>query len=436
MRTGLLYAMPCFQCKVTDQRGERAAAIRAARAGEFECQKRQIGDRSMPPLLRVRLLGDFNITCDGIVIEGINTPRLQSLVAYLVLHRDAPQLRQHLAFVFWPDASEAQARNNLRQLIHVLRHTLPSESDYLAIDNRTLQWRRDAPLQLDVDEFERALAGLDSAKHQGDASAIQAAGEQMLDLYQADLLPGCYDDWIAPERERLRERFIQALGRLMDFHEAQRDLAAAVRYARRITRSDPLNEDAYRSLMRLLAMAGDRAGEIQAFQACASTLRRELGIGPSQATEDLHQRLLRGEALPAKTYPPAAPQNSVRPQPLAARTSLIGREREWEALRAAWQAASTHSPGFVLITGEAGIGKSRLAEEVVNWARVHEVTTATTRSYAVEGQLSFAPVIEWLRTPALRPHVYGLEKVWLTEVARILPELLTEIPDLPHYEPL
>ena len=74
---------------------------------------------ALPPVLRIRLLGDFTLTSDDGPIEGITTPRLQSLIGYLVLHRDAPQLRQHLAFVFWPDSSEMQARNNLRQLIHV-----------------------------------------------------------------------------------------------------------------------------------------------------------------------------------------------------------------------------------------------------------------------------------------------------------------------------
>lgn len=390
----------------------------------------------MPPSLEMRLLGDFSLTCDGMLVEGINTSRLQSLIAYLVLHRDAPQLRQHLAFVFWPDSSETQARNNLRQLIHVLRHTLPSESDFLAIDTRTLQWRRDAPLRLDADEFTRALTIIEQAEQQSDSSALLAAGERMLEMYQTDLLPGCYDEWITPERERLRERFVQALGRLVVFHEAQRNFAVAIPYARRMIRAAPLHEEAYRSLMRLLALTGDRAGELQVFQACATALQRELGIGPSQATKDLHERLQHLEALPVADNPPVAALSSAHHQPMAGPPSLVGRAREWETLRQAWQAASTSSPSFVLITGEAGIGKSRLAEEMAHWASQQGATVATTRSYAVEGRLSFAPVIEWLRSAALRPHLGHLETVWLTEVTRILPELLTEYPGLPHYEPM
>jgi DNA-binding SARP family transcriptional activator/predicted ATPase len=379
----------------------------------------------LPPVLQIRLLGDFNLTCDGKPVEGINTPRLQSLIAYLVLHRDAPQFRQHLAFGFWPDSSETQARNNLRQLIHLLRRALPSESAFITSDNRTLQWRSDVSLRLDVDELEDAFTEVARANRQWDSNALHRVGQRITDLYRADLLPGCYDEWVAPERERLRVRFLHALDRLIHLHEAQSDYAAAIHYARRAIHCDILNEEAYRTLMRLLALSGDRAGALQVFQMCASALRRELGIEPGEETQALYQRLLRPVA-----------HIDQREDSLPAAPTLVGRQREWETLRQAWQAANTQGPGFALISGEAGIGKSRLAEELAHWVNPLGATAATTRSYAVEGRLSLAPVIDWLRSAALRPHVARLETVWLTEVARILPELLTEYPGLPHYEPM
>ncbi|HET9110684.1 MAG TPA: AAA family ATPase, partial [Ktedonobacterales bacterium] len=388
-------------------------------------------------VVHLQLLGDFRLTCDDTPVEGISTPRLQSLVAYLALHRDAPQLRQRLAFLFWPDSSEAQARNNLRQFVHALRHTAPDISGILQIDTHTLQWRRDVDLRLDVEEFERALGVVEDQTLAQDAGAVHAAGERMLALYQADLLPGCYDEWITPERERLRERFTQALGWLIAFYEARRDFAMAIRCARQHIRCDPLNEEGYRCLMRLHALTDDRVGELRAFQACATALRQALGMEPSQATEELHQRLLHLESTPTASGDHLTAEAAhMRHQPLALPPSLVGRQREWEMLHQAWEAACADAPGFALITGEAGMGKSRLAEEMAQWARERGATTATARSYAAEGQLSFAPVIEWLRSPGLRPHVRKLETVWLTELARLLPELLVENPDLPHYEPL
>ncbi|HEU5345585.1 MAG TPA: AAA family ATPase [Ktedonobacterales bacterium] len=390
------------------------------------------------PTIAIRLLGDFSLACDGRLIDEVNTPRLQSLIAYLALHRDAPQLRQQLAFLFWPDSSEGQARNNLRQLLHALRRALPSLDDLLVIDNRTLQWRHDVVLHLDVDDFERACASVEQANQRENSNGAQlyAAEEQVIERYQADLLPGCYDDWIIPARERLRERLAQTLNLLINFHETQHDFTAAIHCARRLLLATPLNEDTYRTLMRLLALSGNRTAALQVYQTCAATLKRELQIAPSQATEDLYRRLLRQDAEPAfRSDTPRAPDALAR-QPPVRTPALVGRRREWATLSRAWQDACAVGPGFALITGEAGIGKSRLASELAHWAAQAGATIALARSYAVEGRLSFAPVIEWLRSDALRPHVRRLEPMWLTEVARVLPELLTELADAPHYGPL
>src|SRR5205823_5685547 len=96
------------------------------------------------------------------LVAGINTPRLHSLLAYLVLHRDAPQLRQHLAFLFWPDTSEAQARTNLRQILHQLRHTLPNADHYLSADASTVCWRP-AALAAERPDRRGSLSGPDAA---------------------------------------------------------------------------------------------------------------------------------------------------------------------------------------------------------------------------------------------------------------------------------
>ena len=90
----------------------------------------------------------------------------------------------------------------------------------------------------------------------------------------------------------------------------------------------------------------------------------------------------------------------------------------------------------MLVSGEAGIGKSRLAEEFLLWASQQGAITAKARSYAAEGQLSLAPVTEWLRSERLRASLRQLDVVWLTEVARLLPELKEDRPDVPHDEPV
>src|SRR5690348_3046156 len=398
-----------------------------------------------PRTLHIRLLGSFSLTYGEAMVAGINTPRLQSLLAYLVLHRDTPQLRQHLAFQFWPDAPEGQARNNLRQALHTLRLALPDPDIFLASDASTLRWRPDAPCSFDVAELERALTEAEAADEVAEArgvaradahGALRAALERAASLFQADLLPSCYDEWIAPERERLRQRCLRALDRLVALVEEAGDHAAAIVYVRRMIRHDALNEEAYRRLMRLLALTGDRAGALRAYHACATALQRELGIAPSAETRQAYERLIRTAGAAGAAGAPASPTESRGMRSLSISPSLVGRQREREHLLDAWQRACAHGPGFALVTGEAGIGKSRLAEELLVWANQQGATTAKARCYAAEGRLSLAPVTDWLRGEGLRAHVSRLDSLWLTEVSRVLPELLAERPDLPRHEPI
>jgi len=377
--------------------------------------------------LQVRLLGQLRLAVDGRPVDGPKTARLQSLLAYLLLHADAPQSRAHLSFTFWPDASEPNARNNLRQLLHQLRQALPDPDRYLRTDANSVQWAPDSSFSLDVALFERAVAEAEGAGRAGDAARRRACLERAVDLCQGPLLPSCYDDWIGPARERLARRCEDAVAALVGLLEEQREYASAIAHVRHWLQHDPLDEGAYRWLMRLLALAGDRVAALQAYRQCADALRRELAAEPSAETVRTHERI-RG-AEPGPPAPPGGREGT----PAA---SLVGRQAEWARLREAWQRAMDGRAGFALLTGDAGIGKSRLAEELLTWAQRQGVATAKTRSYAAEGRLSLAPVSEWLRSDALSPHLARLEDVWRVEVARILPELLAARPDLPRPAPM
>ena len=380
------------------------------------------------PTLHLRLLGDFSLLYNDQQVTNLNTTRLRSLLTYLVLHRDVPQPRQHLAFLFWPDATEAQARNNLRQLLHQLRQAFPDVEHFLSADAHMLHWHPVTPCYLDVAAFEQTLTLADAAARQHDQHALQDALEQADSLYRGELLPGCYDEWILPERDRLRQRHLQVLEHLLRLFEEQGDPVTAIRYAQRLIALDPLSEDLYRRLMRLFALNNDRASALHVYHTCVTTLQRELGVNPDPATREAYERLMHQE--------PPTIQAIVHQPLLAAPSTLIGRKLEWEALQDAWHHATTAEPHFVLVTGEAGIGKSRLTEEFLLWASQQGAVTAKARSYAAEGQLSLAPVTDWLRSDGLRAPLRQLDAVWLTEVARILPELLAERPNLPHYEPV
>ena len=182
------------------------------------------------------------------------------------------------------------------------------------------------------------------------------------------------------------------------------------------------------ALCDLFELNNDRASALHVYHTCVTTLQRELGVDPDPATREAYERLMRHEM-------PVVSAN-VQPTLVAAAPTLIGRKPEWEALQVAWNRTTEGVPHFALVTGEAGIGKSRLTEDFLVWASQQGIVSAKTRSYAAEGQLSLAPVTAWLRSEGLRPHLGQLDPVWLTEVARLLPELFAERPDLPRYEPV
>jgi DNA-binding SARP family transcriptional activator len=235
--------------------------------------------------LNVYLLGGFRLLYDGIPVTTVNTSRLQSLLAYLILHRHAPQSRHFLAFLLWPNSTEAQAHTNLRTLVYRLRHALPVPDPFLHANTQTLQWLSNAPFTLDVADFENAISLANSS----------AALKKAVDLYRGDLLPGCYDDWILPEREYLRQTFGEALERLLLLLEGEQDYPTAIHYAHRLLWHDPLHETTYRHLMLLHTLNGDRADALRVYQTCVTVLQRELAVEPSQITCDLYERLCIGK---------------------------------------------------------------------------------------------------------------------------------------------
>ena len=371
--------------------------------------------------LAVALLGDVRLTYDGRTLASImGQQRELELLAWLILHRDAPQSRRHLAFSLWPDSTDAQALTNLRKTLLLLRRHLPDADLYLDVQRSLLQWRPRAPVTVDVGRFDDLLA---QAQNATDASVESDLLAEALALYRGDLLPAVYSEWIFPIRERLRQAYMDALLRIVTLLEDTRAYAAAATYAQRAVDHDPLHEAGYLRLMRLHALRGDRARALHVYHTCATVLVREMGVEPNAELQDAYMRLL---ALDDDGGDSAAQ----RPAPARAAVDLVGRRQEWQALLACWRGLEQTPVHVVTVAGEAGLGKTRLAEELLNWAERQGNLTARARAYAAAGALAFAPVSDWLRTPRIQAGVQELSPVWLTEVARLLPELLEQHADL------
>jgi DNA-binding SARP family transcriptional activator len=358
--------------------------------------------------LRVQLLGGLSLLFNGAPLTTFNTPRLQALLAFLILNPDKPQFRYQIAYTFWPESSEAQARTNLRKLIHLLRQALPESDQFIAIETQTLQWRENASYTLDVHEFERLLAP--AAKTLPSRESLDLA----VRLYEGDLLPSCYDDWITTERERLRRAYLAALESLAEIAESSRDYKAALEFTRRLLESEPLHTRGNQQLIRLYSLENNRPAALEAYQSYARLLKRELDIRPDQETRALAEHL---KHQVDTDHGPSAQD---------APTILVGRHAEWRRLLNVWQNAATGSPQAVFVTGEAGIGKTRLVEELVQWASRQGIRTAVAHCYPAEGSLPYAPAVDWIKANPLPP----LEDVWLVELSRLIPELLQAHPKL------
>jgi DNA-binding SARP family transcriptional activator/predicted ATPase len=380
--------------------------------------------------MRVQLLGSLRFTCGQHLLTSITTNRLQSLLAFLLLNGQSPQSREHVAAILWPESSDAQARTNLRQLIHHLRRAIPAECSLLAIDNHTVQWRPEAACSIDVFEFETAVRRAAEAGGNGDARAARDALEEAVRLYEDDLLPGVYDDWLNPRREQLRRQHVDVLSRLAALLEMTGDPVAGIRHATRLVAVDPLREPSYQLLMRLHARNNDRSSALRVYHQCMRTLKRELGISPAPATQTLFNEVLQSKHPPdavAEAHPYAAAK------PLA----FIGRTTEWEGLRECWRRVTEGEPHFALIKGEPGVGKSRLADELFRFCSEYpHAAVARARCYFAQGRVAYGPVTEWLRAGQMQVARAQLPGSQLAELTRVLPEILIERPHIAPPPPL
>ncbi len=296
------------------------------------------------------LLGGFQLYERDQPVTSLASVNLQTLLAYLLLHRDTPHSRQTLAFLLYPDSSEAQAQSNFRTLLGRLRRAWHNAERYVQIDNRTVQWRSDAPLAFDVQEFENALT-------RAQFGNAQAELERAVELYRGDLLPQCYADWILPLRERLRQKFLNALAQLIQLLQAQEKYSAALVYAQQLLHLEPLQETTYQLLMRLYAAQGDPSSVLRIFRQCELALRQELGAEPGRETRALYETLR--DTAPVKRAPLPTPHSFHNlPTPL---TRFIGRTREISQIRQMLNATR-----LLTLTGAGGSGKTRLALEIAH----------------------------------------------------------------------
>lgn len=313
-------------------------------------------------MLRIHLLGELSLEHDGVVLTPPTGRPACTLLGWLALH-PGPHPRAALAARLWPDVLDSSARASLRSAAWALRGALGPAAPLLEGARDRIGLRADA-LWVDAN----AVAEL--ARGGRPAQAVELAE-------RGELLPGLDDDWVVAARDEHRDQVGAAFAALAD---AAADPALAVDWARRLAAHDPLGEDAHRRLLRALAAAGDPTAALEAHRRFADRLRRELAVAPSAATRELAEQLRAGGA--ARDDAPVAAR---------APSTLTGRDLELAHLRAAWWHARSGQGRLVLLEGEPGIGKTRLAREVLEEAEAAGARIAV----AAPPEVGDAPLALW-----------------------------------------
>ncbi len=323
-------------------------------------------------------------------------PQPAALCAFLVLHRQRRVTREEVQAAFWPDASPARAQERLRRTLYLLRRAIAPHTDLIVAEGAELAITPDAGLWVDYEAFEQALL---EAYRQDPPQ--RGALERAVTLYTDDLLKETYADWALLEREHARQRFLTALRHLLTLCQRSEDWHAVTRHAHMLLALDPFQEVAHRALMRAYAATGDRSAALRQYRQCVDILRRELDTTPLPETTQLYEAIRQGQGVvahePISVQPaPAAPELQFVP--------LVGREQELAAIAAEWQICKRGHSRLVLVTGAAGMGKTRLVEEAVRRVADAPVHILTGHCYAMEAGTPYQLVAELMRGT--------LERVW------------------------
>jgi len=392
--------------------------------------------------LRLNLLGPPEVHL-GEKPLTFPTRKTLALLIYLALEENE-QPRERLAALLWPEANPERSHGSLRNTLGHLKSALRQASGraqtaYLSVTHTALALNRDADIHLDLQTVGRAYA-LARAERASRASLDSAASLPVLQeaaaSYRGDFLAGFslgdapgFDDWTAAQREVWRRRLGLILDQLSEIQFARGELAGTAETASLWIALDALNEVAYRRKMRAHFAAGQRGQALETYDACRAVLEAELKVAPEPDTQALAERI-----RTQHPHPLSAPEPYRLDNPVAfLEKQFAGRLAEHQTLRECYGRAAAGQPQVALLRGEAGIGKTRLAQEFLTWAVAQGAETLQGRAFESSGQMSYQPLIEAGRPLLKRKDLPSdwLEATWLGPLSQLWPELRARYPELP-----
>ncbi len=365
--------------------------------------------------LTLSTLGDLEIRA-GETLLPLRLRKNQALLVYLAVNPGAHS-REHLSGLLWGEEPEKRARHNLRQAVWQLRRSLPE--GLVAAERLSLALRADL-CQVDALRLEEAVARAKSAPSSLEA---QPEWETAAALYRGEFLAGfrlpdapVFEEWTARYRAHLHEMAIFALRSLARYHEQRGEYEVSLRYLRRQLRLEPWWEEGHRAVMRLLALTGQRSAALAQYRACRRLLQEHLGLEPLEETRALYAKLV-SERPPRPRQEAAA---RARRAPIC--LPFSGREEEHARLADWWEAAQAGEGGLTLLAGDAGVGKTRLMEEISRYVEARGGLVLRGRCYEFGNAVPYQPLADALRAHLEVPRA-RLSDIWRAELSPLLPEL-------------
>jgi DNA-binding SARP family transcriptional activator len=359
-----------------------------------------------PPAIQLFLLGRFEVMRGERILRADAWTRRKAAALLQRLALECRLLKDQAIEFLWPEADPIAGANNLYRTLHALRQTLdtalgPSTAEATFSFQDGVLVLADA-VWVDVAAFERL-----SAMHGSGVPALNAPTaldqptidqlRSALELYAGDLLPDeRYTEWTQIPREALRRRHRETrLALAACARDAARDYTGAIALLTPLLAADPADEPVHRELMRLYALAGRRHEALRQYQACVDALAAELDLPPEPETAALYAQILSGELTPSSApvppsrTPPAPAALAAGPNP-----PLVGREAEIATLRTWLRTAWNGTGRTILLAGDAGVGKTCLALEILRIGASAGMTTLFGAAYEQEGQLAYQLFVE------------------------------------------
>ena len=395
-------------------------------------------------VLRLAVLGPPEVFHDGSRLT-FSLRKAEALLLYLAVEGGLHS-RSKLAALLWPDSEPADARKTLRNALMLLRSLLadtsPAQPGHLLAEQDLLGLNPQAPLKLDLDVVQQAYTA--AQRHstlpaEEQRAALVAHVQHALALVRGPFLDGFwlreeapFDEWVRQQQHHWQIRLQLLCDRLSSWQEGGFELEQARVTLTRWLVLDPLSEEAYRRLMRVELALGDATAAWQVYATCRDRLAQELRVKPSAETVSLAEQI-RASATASRGSTPGRPpaRESVPPSDLTA--PLVGRAGAFRQVVGSFQRARVGQAQAMLLVGEAGIGKTRLATALVAWARAQGAQVMVGHALEMGGRLPYQPLVEALRERLEAENAPEdlLEDLWLAELARLLPELRVRYPDLP-----